>query len=143
MSLSGPTSFAPAIYHAIRVVRESRGQYHILIIVADGQVSTYLNVWGFSLVVVSMCTVHLCAHVPRARPNVLALQVTPGVCLDQTVAAICEASQYPLSIVMVGVGDGPWDKMEEFDDFLPGVHCLPTISRDTCTPLFDCILPLS
>lgn len=31
------------------------------------------------------------------------VQVTPGSCLDQTAAAICEASQYPLSILMIGV----------------------------------------
>ncbi|XP_062193665.1 E3 ubiquitin-protein ligase RGLG1-like isoform X2 [Phragmites australis] len=38
--LSGPTSLAPIIEIAMRIVEESRHQYHILLIIADGQVPT-------------------------------------------------------------------------------------------------------
>lgn len=80
VTLAGPTSFAPLIRQAVKLVRETN-EYHILLIVADGQVS---------------------------RDQV-----------KETTAAIVEASNYALSIVMVGVGDGPWGLMDRFDDDLP------------------------
>lgn len=91
LRLSGPTSFAPVIEMAMSIVGESRGQYHVLLIIADGQVTRSVD--------------------------------TPNGQLSsqerQTVDAIVRASYYPLSIVVVGVGDGPWDMMKEFDDNLP------------------------
>ncbi|KAJ4460950.1 putative E3 ubiquitin-protein ligase RGLG3 [Paratrimastix pyriformis] len=73
--LSGPSTLAPIIRAAVDTVRAT-GQYHILVVVTDGQVDD-----------------------PKGDG-----------------AAIVMASQYPLSIVVVGVGDGPWDEMRKFDD---------------------------
>ncbi|KAL5153402.1 E3 ubiquitin-protein ligase RGLG1 [Glycine soja] len=89
--LAGPTSFAPIVEMAMTIVEQTGGQYHVLVIVADGQVTRSID------------TEH-----GRLSPQE-----------QSTVDAIVEASKFPLSIILVGVGDGPWDMMKEFDDNIP------------------------
>ncbi|KAM0019238.1 putative copine [Helianthus debilis subsp. tardiflorus] len=87
----GPTSFAPVIEKAMTIVEESGGQYHVLVIIADVQVTRSVD----------------------TRLGQLSPQE------QKTVDAIVEASKLPLSIVLVRVGDVPWDTMKEFDDNIP------------------------
>lgn len=91
LTLSGPTSFAPLILASVDIVERSHGQYHVLVIIADGQVTR--------------------------NPGLQRGRLSPQE--QATINAIIEASYYPLSIIMVGVGDGPWDAMQQFDDCVP------------------------
>lgn len=91
LRLAGPTSFAPIIEMAMTIVEQSAGQYHVLVIIADGQVTRSVD-----------------TNRGRLSPQE-----------QKTVEAIVEASKFPLSIILVGVGDGPWDMMHEFDDNIP------------------------
>ncbi|KAL9254879.1 E3 ubiquitin-protein ligase RGLG2-like protein [Drosera capensis] len=91
LRLAGPTSFAPIIETAIGIVDNSGGQYHVLLIIADGQVTR------------------------RVDTNYGQLSSQE----QSTIDSIVKASKYPLSIVLVGVGDGPWDMMHQFDDNIP------------------------
>ncbi|KAL1205634.1 E3 ubiquitin-protein ligase RGLG4 [Cardamine amara subsp. amara] len=91
LRLSGPTSYGPLIDAAVDIVEKNGGQFHVLVIVADGQVT---------------------------RGNDMA----EGELSQQektTIDAIVNASSYALSIVLVGVGDGPWEDMRKFDDKIP------------------------
>lgn len=65
---------------AMRMVVESGAQYHILLLVADGQITCGAEVGS--------------------------VQPTPQEVA--TAQALVDASNLPLSVVVVGVGDGPW-----------------------------------
>ncbi|CAL9051277.1 unnamed protein product [Musa banksii] len=91
LRLAGPTSFAPIVEAAVDIVERSRGQYHVLVIIADGQVTRSVDINDGDLS-------------PQEK---------------KTIDSIVMASAYPLSIVLVGVGDGPWDDMKKFDDRIP------------------------
>lgn len=95
--LAGPTSFAPAIRKAIEITVANGNAYHILIIIADGQITRSCELG--------------------------AEELSPQE--EDTIKAVQEASQYPLSIIVVGVGDGedgadPWAMMRSLDDRIPG-----------------------
>lgn len=49
------------------------------------------------------------------------LIITDGCVTDpkETTKTIIEASQYPLSIICIGVGKGPWENMKKMDDDIP------------------------
>ncbi|KAJ8475839.1 hypothetical protein OPV22_019566 [Ensete ventricosum] len=91
LRLAGPTSFAPMIEMAVTIVEQTGGQYHVLLIIADGQVTRSVD-----------------TDLGRLSSQE-----------QRTVDAIVKASEFPLSIILVGVGDGPWDMMKEFDDNIP------------------------
>jgi hypothetical protein len=74
--LSGPTNFAPVIHKALEIVRETKS-YHILVIIADGQVTS-----------------------PRETINGATAHHALNNGLIPLALAIVEASSYPLSIVM-------------------------------------------
>ncbi|KAK9269345.1 hypothetical protein L1049_001116 [Liquidambar formosana] len=91
VKLAGPTSYGPVVEAAIDIVERTGGQYHVLVIIADGQVTRSVNTSDG--------------------------QLSPQE--EKTINSIVNASSYPLSIILVGVGDGPWEDMKNFDDKIP------------------------
>ncbi|GFP84990.1 E3 ubiquitin-protein ligase rglg2 [Phtheirospermum japonicum] len=105
LRLAGPTSFAPVIDMATTIVEQSGGQYHVLLIIADGQVTRSVDTQNGQLSSQERKTVQ--AIVDARQVLVKCFMDWIGVC------------KFPLSIILVGVGDGPWDMMREFDDNIP------------------------
>ena len=92
VALAGPTSFGPAIRAATACALRNRNEFTLLLLVADGQVTRSAD----------------------TLPGRLSPQEA------DTAAALVAASQCAaLAVIMIGVGDGPWDAMRAFDDALP------------------------
>jgi E3 ubiquitin-protein ligase RGLG len=88
---SGPTSFAGVVRYGIDHVIRNRNRFHTLLIITDGQINDQQE---------------------EAQPDGSWKKVHP------TVEALLEASHYPMEVLIVGVGDGPWESMEALDDKL-------------------------
>ena len=90
--LAGPTSFGPAIRAATAATLERGNPFTVLVLIADGQVTRS-------------------ADTPAG-------ELSPQEA--DTIDALVQASSLvPLAVVMIGVGDGPWETMQQFDDLLP------------------------
>ncbi|KAJ8765350.1 hypothetical protein K2173_012047 [Erythroxylum novogranatense] len=117
LKLAGPTSFAPIIDAAVDIVDKSNGQYHVLVIIADGQVTRSPLTPPGSDSQQELQTVNSIVAARYRKPTPISIYPCP---LAATLIHVnLMNSHYPLSIVLVGVGDGPWDAMQQFDDSFP------------------------
>jgi len=92
VELAGPTSFAPVIHAAALETQRAGNAFSVLLLLADGQVTR-------------------ASDTPDGK-------LSPQEAA--TAQALVEASHTAaLAVVMVGLGDGPWAQMREFDDSLP------------------------
>ena len=79
--MAGPTSFAPIIEMAITTVEQSNGQYHVLVIIADGQVIHLKFRFFFGWSKMKFC--FLCSSDLRLSDYYILISVLPSknICL--------------------------------------------------------------
>ena len=92
VKLAGPTSFGPLIRRAVDIVVSDNNSFHILVVIADGAIT---------------------------RPSSID-EGQRSQFEQDTIDAIVEASHHPLSIVVIGVGDGPVSNFDTCMD--PDIH---------------------
>ncbi|ETI38688.1 hypothetical protein L914_15060 [Phytophthora nicotianae] len=105
--LGGPTNFAPIIYHAICQVKASE-KCQILVIIADGQVTSKKET---SQAIVEASRYALCMLSPRSCHFFFFCSFSHLI-----FRTACENAT---AIIVVGVGDGPWEEMEQYKSTLP------------------------
>jgi E3 ubiquitin-protein ligase RGLG len=91
---AGPTSFAGPIRFAMAEAERHPDRLSVLIIITDGAINDAPLRW-------------------HNGKSVVDLERSP------TVQAIQDAAALPLFILIVGVGDGPFDQLLVLDDYLP------------------------
>ncbi|KAF1784733.1 Copine [Phytophthora cactorum] len=105
MELNASASFVPVLHEAIKMVKKTR-RYHILIIISNGHIDDPAMA---RRAIVEASEYPICTWLKR-----LCIVYFSIVMVTNSCNVVCS-----LAIVMVGVGDGPWTIMREFDDQLP------------------------
>lgn len=89
---SQPASYATAIDLAVEIVERKGGRFQTLVLTADNQaIKNFFN----------------------GKDGELSPEG------EKTIQSIFNASLYPLSIILVGVGNGSWEHMKNFQDKIP------------------------
>jgi E3 ubiquitin-protein ligase RGLG len=96
LAFSGPTSFAGPIRFGISEARKFPDRLSVLIIVTDGAINDTTR------------------RVEIKGKMELDFNASP------TGLAIRDAANFPLYILIVGVGDGPFEQLSYLDDYIPG-----------------------
>ncbi|KAK8966890.1 E3 ubiquitin-protein ligase RGLG2 [Platanthera guangdongensis] len=86
----GPTSFAPLIHAAIDIVERSNGQYHVLVLIADGQVTRNPDVPKGSFSPQECATIDAIVHARRPEFPISVPQKThhSGTCIERSRPAV-------------------------------------------------------
>jgi hypothetical protein len=96
LAFSGPTSFVGPIRFAMQEAEKHPDRISVAVIITDGAIN----------------------DAPRVFDHASG-RSTVDLTKSPTVAAIRDAANLPLYILIVGVGDGPFEQLRVLDDFLP------------------------
>jgi E3 ubiquitin-protein ligase RGLG len=115
VNLCGPTSFAPIINKAIEIIKYNQQQ-------KQTKLNNALNSMNSDSISMNCVEPQATTLVQAKMSYHILFIITDGRVSKEneleTIRSIINASLYPLSIVLIGVGDGPFNKMMKYDDLL-------------------------